>query len=54
MSVKYEWVLLGNYGYGWDELTAEESREAILEQLRTYQANERGAIYKIKKQREVA
>lgn len=44
----YEWQLLGNYGYGWDLLTIEDTRRAILRQLKVYQENE-GGSYRLKR-----
>lgn len=44
----YEYELQGNYGYGWDILTTEETLKGAREQERTYRANEGGGvIYKI-------
>jgi hypothetical protein len=46
--IVYEYELKGNYGYGWDILTTEETLKAAREQERTYRANEGGGvIYKI-------
>jgi hypothetical protein len=45
---KYEFELQGNYGYGWDVLTTEETLKGARAQERTYLANEGGGvIYKI-------
>ena len=44
----YEWELLGNYGYGWDILTTEETKAGILQQLATYRREE-GALYKVRR-----
>jgi hypothetical protein len=44
----YEYELQGNYGYGWDILTTEETLKAARGQERTYRANEgAGVLYKI-------
>ena len=37
----YEYEIQGNYGYGWDVLTTEETLIEAREQLATYRANER-------------
>ena len=42
-----EYVLQGNYGYGWEDLTAEASRKEILARRREYQENEPGTPLKI-------
>ena len=41
MSIKYEYEIQGNYGYGWDTLTTEETLSGAKDQLSTYRANER-------------
>ena len=41
-----EYVLMGNYGHGWEDLTAEETRKDIRQRLREYQENE-GGNYRI-------
>ena len=48
----YEWELRGNYGSGWDVLTAEDTLRGAREQLRTYIANDSDAQYKIVRVRE--
>ena len=48
---KYFWTLQGNYGFGWQDLTSEETREEIKERLKEYQENERGN-YRIKREKE--
>ena len=45
----YEFELHGNYGYGWDHLTTESTRSEILNRKKEYEANEKGASYKIKR-----
>jgi hypothetical protein len=37
----YEYEIQGNYGYGWDLLTTEQTLSAARAQLSTYRANER-------------
>lgn len=47
------WELQGNYGYGWDALTAENSLAEIKARLTEYRANDREALaFRIKKIRE--
>jgi hypothetical protein len=43
-----EYVLQGNYGpqYGWEDLTAEETKEDIKQRLKEYRENE-GGNYRI-------
>ena len=41
--IKAVYIVQGNYGYGWDDLTEEETRKKALEQKRCYDANERYA-----------
>ena len=36
-----EWELQGNYGYGWDMLTTEETKQDAMKQLKCYRENER-------------
>ena len=35
-----EYQVQGNYGHGWEMVTAEETRKAAREQLKYYNANE--------------
>jgi len=46
----YYWVLQGDYGHGWEDITAENSHDAIHAQRRTYVANE-GGTYRIVKRK---
>lgn len=46
-----EIVIQGNYGYGWDDLTTEESMAEARKTLRTYQENERNAAHRIIRRR---
>lgn len=48
----YEYEIQGNYGYGWDLLTTEDTIQGARVQLRTYQANESIPL-RIKRVREV-
>ena len=41
MSTSYEYEIQGNYGYGWDLLTTEDTLTEANAQLATYRANER-------------
>ena len=50
-KTKDEYVLLGNYGYGYDEILTEESREEIRKQYKTYVENDPKTSYKIVKHR---
>ena len=38
--MKVIWVLQGNYGYGWDDLTYENTKEEALKQKKCYDENE--------------
>ena len=47
-----EYTLLGNYGYGYDELTTETSRVEIRQRLKEYRENDTQALdFKIIKKR---
>jgi len=41
MNTNYEYEIQGNYGYGWDLLTTEETLKEANAQLAIYRANER-------------
>lgn len=45
------WEIQGNYGYGWEMLTQEETRQEAKAQLRCYIQNERNADHRIKHRR---
>ena len=45
----YEFELHGNYGYGWDHVTTEDTHHEILKRQKEYEENEKGAIFKVKK-----
>ncbi len=47
----YEYVIQGNYGYGWDDLISEETKEAGRAQLCCYRDNERDASHRMIKRR---
>lgn len=42
----------GNYGQGWETVTAEETREEAREQLKTYRDNEPGVPFRIRRVKE--
>lgn len=42
-----EYQIHGNYGHGFEEVTAEETYQAAREQLKCYRENERGIPFKI-------
>lgn len=46
-----EYTLQGFYSGSWEDLTAEETRAQIREQLKTYRENEPGTPYRIIKRR---
>ena len=50
-KTKDEYILLSNYGYGWEEELTEDTLTEAKEQLRTYKENCPQAQYKIKKKR---
>jgi hypothetical protein len=39
----YEIILQGNYGYGWDDLTAHDTRREARAEMRVYRDNQPGA-----------
>lgn len=43
----YEYEVQGNYGYGWDMVTTEETRSEAHARLAEYRANERGAAFRV-------
>lgn len=44
-----EYEVQGNYGYGWDRLTTEDTEAEALAQLEVYQINERWPGFRIVK-----
>ncbi len=46
-----EYEVQGNYGYGWEMVTCEDSRKEAKERLREYRENETGVAFKIVKRR---
>tara|TARA_R100000963_G_scaffold32699_1_gene24577 strand:+ start:526 stop:705 length:180 start_codon:yes stop_codon:yes gene_type:complete len=52
MKYEYLHVLQGRYGFGWEDLTASESRAEVRSNLRDYRHNE-GGEYRIIQRREL-
>lgn len=50
----YEFELQGNYGYGWDVLTTEDTKAGIVMRKREYASNEPGVALRIKRVKAVA
>lgn len=46
-TIKYEWVILGNYGCGWDELCSYDNYEEAASDYKAYQENEREYAHKL-------
>jgi hypothetical protein len=49
----YLHVLQGHYGYGWEDLTAAETRAEIVGYRRDYRENEPGTALRIIRRREM-
>ena len=49
MELRYEYEVQGNYGYGWDLLTTEETKEDALIQKKCYDENEPNVPHRIRK-----
>ncbi len=49
----YLYVVQGNYGYGWEDVDASESRKEALESLRSYCKNESHHAHRLIKRREL-
>lgn len=45
---KIFYIIQGNYGYGWDDLTCEDTKEEALKQKKCYDENEKGIPHKIR------
>lgn len=45
------YILMSNYGYGWEEELTENTYQEAKEQLKTYRENVKNAQYKIVKKR---
>ena len=50
-KTKDVYLIIGNYGYGWEEITEEETRKEAVKQLRCYNENEPQYPHKIMKKR---
>ena len=50
-KTKDVYVLLSNYGYGWEEELEEETLKEAREQLKTYRENCPNAQYRLRKKR---
>lgn len=46
-----EYIVQGNYGYGWDDLTTEVSMKGAKAMRRTYDENEKSVAHRIIKRR---
>lgn len=46
---KYEWVLQGNYGYGWDDLVTYDNKEEAERDYKDYRENEPEYTHRIRK-----
>jgi hypothetical protein len=46
-----EYEIQGNYGYGWDMVTTEETRKEARAQVKCYRENEPRAAHRIVKKR---
>jgi hypothetical protein len=47
--MRFEWEVQGNYGYGWECLTTEDSLTAAIEQKLCYDVNEPTFRHRVKK-----
>ena len=50
-KTKDEYVLLGDNGYGWEEILTEDTFKEIKQRYREYVENDKSSIYKIEKHR---
>lgn len=50
MSTGYYYVLQGQYGQGWEDLTADDDKAVVRDERRTYEREE-GGIYRIVRRR---
>lgn len=48
---KYEYAIQGNYGYGWEDVTACEDKEEADGMLKCYNSNEKNVPHRIMKYR---
>lgn len=51
-KTKDVYILMGNWGYGWDEILTENTWKDIRTRLKEYRENDNSAAYKIVKKRE--
>lgn len=49
----YLFIVQGSYGYGWEDLTAEDTRSEARDRLREYRENEPGTPHRLIKRREL-
>lgn len=42
-----EYTIQGDYGYGWEDLTASDSRKLARDDLKAYRANEPGNAFRM-------
>lgn len=52
-KTEYIWILRSNYGYGWEDESAAETRKEILQTLKEYRQNCPQGQYRIVGRREV-
>lgn len=50
-KTKNIYIIIGNYGCGWEEITEEETRKEAVKQLRCYNENEPQYPHNIMKKR---
>ena len=50
--IAYEWVVLGKYGHGWEDLTASSVREEARADLKAYRVNEPGIRHRMLRRKE--
>jgi hypothetical protein len=46
------WSIEGNYGYGWEEVTAEDTWKGARARLKEYRENEHGVSFRVRRRRE--
>jgi hypothetical protein len=46
-----EWTIQGNYGHGWEDLSAYDKRDEARADLRAYRENEAGTPFRLVKRR---
>ena len=50
-KIRDEYTIEGNYGYGWEEVTSDDTYKEAREMLRCYNENEIGYPHRIRKHR---